>query len=82
MLSLIHPTNMENNLETQYLNAGNISARINLHAKYSVNKQGWFSWIYEQCGLEPGIKVLATWMRRSETTGLSNIKNVEKLKNI
>ena len=55
MLSLIHLTNMENSLKTQYLNAGNISARINLHAKYSVNKQGWFSWIYEQCGLEPGI---------------------------
>ena len=69
MLSLIHLTNMENSLKTQYLNAGNISARINLHAKYSVNKQGWFSWIYEQCGLEPGIKSAGNGMRRWETMG-------------
>ena len=47
MLSLIHLTNMESSLKTQYQNAGNISARINLHAMYSVNKQGWFRWIYE-----------------------------------
>lgn len=48
MLSLIHLTNMESSLKTQYQNAGNISARINLHAMYSVNKQGWFRWIYEE----------------------------------
>ena len=81
MLSLIHLTNMENSLKTQYLNAGNISARINLHAKYSVNKQGWFSWIYEQCGLEPGIKVLETGCGDGRLW-VDNIKNVEKLKNI
>ena len=40
MLSLIHLTNMESTLKTQYLNAGNITARINLHAEYSANKQG------------------------------------------
>lgn len=81
MLSLIHLTNMENSLKTQYLNAGNISERINLHAKYSVNKQGWFSWIYEQCGLEPGIKVLETGCGDGRLW-VDNIKNVEKLKNI
>lgn len=81
MLSLIHLTNMENSLKTQYLNAGNISARINLHTKYSVNKQGWFSWIYEQCGLEPGIKVLETGCGDGRLW-VDNIKNVEKLKNI
>lgn len=81
MLSLIHLTNMENSLKTQYLNAGNISARINLHAKHSVNKQGWFSWIYEQCGLEPGIKVLETGCGDGRLW-VDNIKNVEKLKNI
>lgn len=81
MLSLIHLTNMENSLKTQYLNAGNISVRINLHAKYSVNKQGWFSWIYEQCGLEPGIKVLETGCGDGRLW-VDNIRNVEKLKNI
>lgn len=49
MLDIIHLTGMENSLKTQYQNANNISARIRLHQLYSVNKQGWFSWIYDQC---------------------------------
>lgn len=47
MLHLIHLTGMEKSLKTQYENANNISARIRLHRDYSVNKQGWFPWIYE-----------------------------------
>ena len=58
MLSLIHLTNMESTLKTQYLNAGNITARINLHAEYSVNKQGWFNWIYEQSNIQTGQRIL------------------------
>ena len=58
MLSLIHLTNMESTLKTQYLNAGNITARINLHAEYSVNKQGWFNWIYEQSNIQKDQSVL------------------------
>lgn len=58
MLTLIHLTNMENSKRTQYMNAGNISARINLHAMYSVNKKGWFCWLYEQCDVKPGMKIL------------------------
>ncbi len=58
MLNLIHLTNMESSLKSQYQNATNISARINLHQLYSVNQQGWFPWIYEQCGFRQGISVL------------------------
>lgn len=58
MLELIHLTGMEKSLKTQYQDAGNISARIRLHRDYSVNKQGWFPWIYEQCGIKPGMRVL------------------------
>lgn len=58
MLSLIHLTNMESSLRTQYQNAGNISARINLHAMYSVNKQGWFKWIYEQGNISGRSQIL------------------------
>ena len=58
MLSLIHLTNMESSLKTQYQNAGNISARINLHSLYSQNPQGWFPWIYSQCHLQSGMNVL------------------------
>ncbi len=52
MLHLIHLTGMEKSLKSQYQNANNISARIRLHKDYSVNKQGWFPWIYET-GIAP-----------------------------
>ncbi|MBO4749134.1 MAG: MerR family transcriptional regulator, partial [Lachnospiraceae bacterium] len=45
---------LEQSLKQQYLNSSNIGARISLHAKYAVNKQGWFPWIFEQCGLSEG----------------------------
>ncbi len=58
MLNLIHLTNMEKSLKTQYQDATNISARIHLHSLYSVNKEGWFPWIFRQCHLKEGEKVL------------------------
>lgn len=58
MLNLIHLTNMEKSLKTQYQNASNISARIRLHQMYSQNKTGWFPWIYENCPIRPGIRIL------------------------
>lgn len=58
MLHLIHLTNMENSLKSQYQNATNISARINLHQLYATNSQGWFPWVYENCKLTDGMKVL------------------------
>lgn len=58
MLNLIHLTGMEKSMKNQYQNASNISARINLHNVYSVNKQGWFPWVFEQCHLKSGMKIL------------------------
>lgn len=58
MLNLIHLTGMEKSLKNQYLNASNISARINLHSLFSQNQQGWFPWIYEQCQIQSGMGVL------------------------
>ncbi|MDT3845010.1 MAG: methyltransferase domain-containing protein [Bacillota bacterium] len=58
MLDLIHMTAMERSLKTQYQNATNIASRIRLHHDYSVNRQGWFAWVMEQCGLRDGMKVL------------------------
>lgn len=58
MLELIHMTGMENTLKTQYQNSSNITARIQLHSQYSQNKQGWFPWIYEQCGIKEDMKIL------------------------
>lgn len=58
MLHLIHLTGMEKSLADQYRNASNVSARIRLHKDYSQNKQGWFPWIYEQCGISEHMRVL------------------------
>ncbi|MCI8429612.1 MAG: methyltransferase domain-containing protein [Lachnospiraceae bacterium] len=58
MLELIHLTGMEKSLKHQYQNATNISARIRLHRDYSANRQGWFPWIYEQCQIADGLRVL------------------------
>ena len=58
MLELIRLTGMEKSLKTQYQDASNISARIRLHQEFSMNKQGWFPWVYEQCGVKPGMRVL------------------------
>lgn len=58
MLNLIHLTNMEKSLTSQYKNATNISARIRLHSLYSQNPQGWFPWLYEQCQIHSGMKIL------------------------
>lgn len=58
MLDLIHLTNMENSMKTQYQNSTNISARIRLHSLFSSNRQGWFPWIYEQCQIRSGMRVL------------------------
>lgn len=58
MMELIHLTGIEKSLKKQYQNASNISSRIQLHEKFSVNKQGWFPWLYEQCHIEAGEKIL------------------------
>lgn len=58
MMELIHLTNMEKSLKNQYQNASNISSRIRLHQQYSVNKQGWFPWLYEQCQIRVDEKIL------------------------
>lgn len=58
MLELIHLTSMEKSLKLQYQNATNISARIRLHADYSVNRQGWFPWIYGHCNITEGDQIL------------------------
>ena len=41
-----------------YVNKDTLSARVNLHDKYSVNKYGWFNWVFDQYGLMENIKIL------------------------
>ena len=58
MLKGFNVTSMERSLKTQYLNATNINARIELHSEYSTNPQGWFLWVYEQCDIVDGLHIL------------------------
>ncbi|WP_051532859.1 MerR family transcriptional regulator [Lachnobacterium bovis] len=58
MLNLIHLTNMQTSLKTQYQNANNITSRINLHQKYSTNTEKWFPWIFKHCKFSPHEKIL------------------------
>lgn len=58
MLEITRITGMENSMRNQYRNASNISARIELHSLYSVNKEGWFPWIFKQLPLKKGMRVL------------------------
>ncbi len=58
LFELIHVADFENVLKSQYKNASNIMARINLHKLYSTNKQGWFPWIFEQMNIKPGQRIL------------------------
>ena len=58
MLDLIHLTNMETSLKSQYQNATNISSRIRLHKLYSENHTGWFPWLYQQYPITPGMHIL------------------------
>lgn len=58
MMNLIHLTDMETELRTQYQNATNINARIALHRDFSMNPEGWFPWLFRQMPLKPGMSVL------------------------
>lgn len=58
MLELIHLTNAENSIRSQYQNASNISARINLHNLYSHNKNHWFNWLYDNYNIHSDMKIL------------------------
>ncbi|MDD6194973.1 MAG: methyltransferase domain-containing protein [Lachnospiraceae bacterium] len=73
MRELVELTGMENSLKKQYQNASNISSRIDLHRLYSQNKQGWFPWVFEQCRIVPGMRILelgcgdgSFWLQNSD----------------
>ena len=48
IISLIKMSSNDSNIIEHYKNTKNLNVRISLHDKYSQNKQGWFSWLFEQ----------------------------------
>lgn len=58
VVDIIHVINMEKDLAVQYKDSRNLKVRINLHDKFSVNKHGWFNWIFDNMNLLQSDKVL------------------------
>ena len=58
MLQLIHMVNMEKTLAQQYRSSENVDIRIRLHRDYSTNPESWFSWIFRNMDIKPGMTVL------------------------
>ena len=65
MLKITELTGMENSLNTQYRNSGNISARIELHKNYSNNKKGWFPWLFEEIGFDEYISKIKSAVKNA-----------------
>ena len=42
----------------QYKDAGNLNARIDLHARFSTNRHGWHRWVFDQLELLPDSRLL------------------------
>jgi ubiquinone/menaquinone biosynthesis C-methylase UbiE len=45
-------------LNEQYQDAGNLKARIGLHEGFSINKYGWFPWVFDQFDLPSDCRIL------------------------
>ncbi len=45
-------------LNSQYKDATNFNARINLHRRFSTNKYGWHRWVFDQFKLDEGSELL------------------------
>jgi ubiquinone/menaquinone biosynthesis C-methylase UbiE len=45
-------------LKDQYKDATNFNARFNLHARFSMNKKGWFPWMFDHLDLPPECRLL------------------------
>lgn len=58
VIHLIYLIDMEEQLMEQYQNAENLAIRIKLHTQFSVNKQGWFPWLFCQIGVCQDEKIL------------------------
>lgn len=48
IIELIKLSSINEDVITHYINAKNLETRITLHDKFSINKQGWFPWLFEQ----------------------------------
>ncbi len=50
--------NNANSVQQQYKTAGNLSIRMSIHGKYSINKMGFGNWIASKYALSEGMRIL------------------------
>ncbi len=62
-----------NLLEDQYKNSSKLNTRINIHEKYSENKNDWHLWLFDQLNISPNCRILEIgcgdgtfWLKNSE----------------
>jgi ubiquinone/menaquinone biosynthesis C-methylase UbiE len=59
----------------QYQDESNLNARIQLHDRFSINKYGWFPWVFDQLNLAPESHIL----HLGGGTGLLWLKNLNRV---
>lgn len=52
VVELIQLTTTENEIVEHYKNANNLNVRISLHDQFSVNKIGWFPWLFDKISFD------------------------------
>jgi ubiquinone/menaquinone biosynthesis C-methylase UbiE len=57
-INVINLINLDKKWLEQYKNASNLRARINLHERFSTNKEGWMHWFFKQLNLPGKINIL------------------------
>ncbi|MDQ2902334.1 MAG: hypothetical protein M3Y81_02115 [Chloroflexota bacterium] len=45
-------------LDKQYNTSANLTARIQLHERFSTNPTDWYRWVFDQLAIPPGSRVL------------------------
>lgn len=48
IISLLQMFDIESSIVEQYKNSNNLNVRISLHDQFSMNKTGWFNWLFKQ----------------------------------
>lgn len=75
VINIIKVINTEETILYQYRNSTNLAKRINIHDKYSTNKNDWFRWVFEKFKLSSNIKVLEVGCGNA-MLWLKNINNI------
>lgn len=57
-VKIINLINLDKKWIDQYKNASNLRARINIHEKFSTNKEGWMEWYFKQLNIPKNSRIL------------------------